>query len=48
MYIQYLHHIHLPTTFPYSLPLPLVPMLQTGPVLLSCTLSLWKKWPFCL
>jgi hypothetical protein len=43
MCIQYFHHIHPPTTFPHILPLLLVPTPQTGPVLPSCSLILWKK-----
>jgi hypothetical protein len=40
MCTQYLYHIHLPTSFPHILPLPLVPISQVRPILPSCSLIL--------
>jgi hypothetical protein len=38
-----LHHIYIPHLFLLSFPLLLVPILQTGPVLPSCSLILFFK-----
>jgi hypothetical protein len=46
---QYMHHTHPPSPFPHLifllLPIPSTPasVLQTGPVLPSCSLILYKK-----
>jgi hypothetical protein len=46
MCTQHLHLIHPPIPFPTSSALPLVPIPQTGPVLLSGFVK-EKKWHFC-
>jgi hypothetical protein len=48
MSLQYFHHIHSPSPFPYICSLFIGTNPQAGPDLCSCLLFLRKKSHFCL